>query len=185
MRDGTITLMSRVWMCERVSPVVRSLWQRTDAALLLRTHNRTPCCLSRLWRWRRSCSPRARVQSPGIQGPLFYQPANRKSKECNVTVTGGRRQNSPPISHRWSWCPTRKCWSRSSVCVCLGTEQLRPYPGGRWIIHSLMIYLYILCTPLLLQQICVHICVLENIRDSGFIIVLKLAEHTPRPHAAP
>lgn len=145
MRDGTITLMSTVWMCECVSPVVRSLWQRTDAALLLRTHNQTPCCLSRLWRWRRSCSPRAHVQSPGIRGPLFYQPANRKSNKCDVTVTGGRRQNSPPISHRWSWCPTRKCWSRSSVCVCLGTEQLRPYPGGRSTIHSLMMYLYILC----------------------------------------
>lgn len=39
--------------------------------------------------------------------------------------------NSLLISRQWSWCPTWKCWSRSSVCVCPGTEQLLPYPGVR------------------------------------------------------
>lgn len=52
--------------------------------------------------------------------------ATQSNTPCDVTVKEG---DLLPISHRWSWCPTWKCWSRSSVCVCLETEQLLPYPS--------------------------------------------------------
>lgn len=54
---------------------------------------------------------------------------------------GRKRQNSLPISHQWSWCPTWKCWPRSSVCVCLGTVQLLPYPGVKQIIRTVFLFL--------------------------------------------
>lgn len=54
-------------VCTCVSPVVLSWWRRTDAALLHRRRIRMPGYLSHLWRWRRSCLPRARAQSPDEQ----------------------------------------------------------------------------------------------------------------------
>lgn len=42
-----------------------------------------------------------------------------------------QQQNSLLISRPRFWCPTWKCWPRSSACVCLGTGQQRPYPGAR------------------------------------------------------
>lgn len=69
-------------------PVVPSLLQQTDAALLLRTRIRTPCCLSRLWRWRRSCLPRARVRSPESRGNVSL---SGRDDAHAVTATGGKK----------------------------------------------------------------------------------------------
>lgn len=63
---------NRVPAFECASPVVLSWWRRTDAALLHRTRIRRPGCLLHLWRWRRSCLPRARAQSPDGQRWGFF-----------------------------------------------------------------------------------------------------------------
>lgn len=69
-------------------PVVLSLWRQTDAALLLHTRIRTPCCLSRLWRWRRSCLPRARVRSPESRRNVLL---SRRDDAHAVTAMGKKR----------------------------------------------------------------------------------------------